>query len=215
MLNSYNYNTNQKFTQYLSHCDLLNKYNLKTLHDVPTLDKIICEVHLKDFLIASDLSSSDQNNFISQLNSYLLVYILLGFLPYLNCNKNKSALLKSVKNVDTNYSLKLCFSTLEKKNTFLTSLFNESWNKIKIDNFSLFREKSTLLNKKIRSDFIFNTILQGNSFFEVEDFWSGSGSMPSINLKNLKFHTNFLIKNAKVKNKKNGLKNLQFFWISG
>ena len=215
MLDSYNYNTNQKFNQYLSHCDLLNKYNLKTFHDVPTLDKIICEVHLKDFLIASDLSSSDQNNFISQLNSYLLVYILLGFLPYLNCNKNKSALLKSVKNVDTNYSLKLYFSTLEEKNTFLTSLFNESWNKIKIDNFSLFKEKSTLLNKKIRSDFIFNTILPGNSFFEVEDFWSVAGSMPSINLKNLKFHTHFLIKNAKANNKKNVLKNLQFFWISG
>ena len=215
MLNSYNYNTNQKFNQYLSDCDLLNKYNLKTLHAIPTLDKIVCEIHLKDFLSASDVSHSDQNNLLSQINSYFLIYILLGCLPYLNCNKNKSALLKAVKKTDTNYSLKISFSTLKDKNTFLTSLFTENWSKLKADNFSLFLEKNTLLNKKIPSNFVFNTVIPGNSFFEVEDFWGNSGSISPINLKNFKFNINFLIKNAKAKNKKNVLKNLQFFWISG
>ena len=215
MVNFYNYNTNQKFNQYLSHCDLLNKYNLKTLHAVPTLDKIICEVHLKDFLSASDLNVLDQNNSISQINFYLLVYILLNCLPYLNCNKNKSTLLKAVKNADTNYSLKICFSTLHDKNVFLTSFFNESWSKLKIDNFSLFLDKQTLLNKKIPSNFVFNSIIPGNSFFEVEDFWRFSGLVTPINLKNFKFNINFLIKNANTKNKKNVLKNLPLFWISG
>jgi hypothetical protein len=215
MFNSYNYNTNQKFNQYLSHCDLLNKYNLKTLHDVPTLDKIVCEIQLKDFLSASDLGHFDQNNSLSQINSYFLIYILLGCLPYLNCNKNKSALLKAAKKTDTNYSLKVSFSTLHDKNIFLTSLFNENWSKLKVDNFSLFLEKNTLLNKKISSNFVFNTIIPGNSFFEVEDFWGSSDSIFSLNLKNMKFNINFLIKNAKAKNKKNILKNLQLFWISG
>lgn len=215
MFNSYNYNTNQKFNQYLSHCDLLNKYNLKTLHSIPTLEKIVCEVHFKDFLIASDLNQIDQNNSISQINSYLLIYILLGCLPYLNCNKNKATLLKALKNADTNYSLKIFFSTLQDKTIFLTSLFNENWSKLKIDNFSLFLEKHTLLNKKIPSNFVFNSIIPGNSFFEIEDFWSFSGIVTPINLKNLKFNINFVIKNAKAKNKKNVLKNLQFFWISG
>jgi hypothetical protein len=215
MFNSYNYNTNQKLNQYLSHCDLLNKYNLKTLHDVPTLDKIVCEIQLKDFLNASDVGHLDQNNSLSQINSYFLIYILLGCLPYLNCNKNKSALLKAVKKTDTNYSLKISFSTLHDKNIFLTSLFNENWSKLKVDNFSLFLEKNTLLNKKISSNFVFNTIIPGNSFFEVEDFWGRSDSISPINLKNMKFNINFLIKNANAKNKKNVLKNLQFFWISG
>ena len=215
MFNSYNYNTNHKFNQYLSHCDLLNKYNLKTLHAVPTLKKIVCEIHLKDFLNASDVGHFDQNNSLSHINSFFLVYILLGCLPYLNCNKNKSALLKAIKKTDTNYSLKIVFSTLHDKNIFLSGLFNENWSKLKVDNFSLFLEKNTLLNKKISSNFVFNTIIPGNLFFEVEDFWGSSNSLSPINLKNLKFNINFLIKNAKSKNKKNVLKNLQLFWISG
>ena len=97
----------------------------------------------------------------------------------------------------------------------MTSLFNENWSKLKVDNFSLFLEKNTLLNKKISSNFVFNTIIPGNSFFEVEDFWGSSDSIFSLNLKNMKFNINFLIKNAKAKNKKNVLKNLQLFWISG
>jgi len=215
MFNSYTYNTNQKFNQYLSHCDLLNKYNLTTLHSVPTLDKIICEVNFKDFLLAADFNSSDQSHSVSQINSYLLIYMLLGCLPYLNCNKNKRALLKAVKSADTNYSLKIVFATLQDKNIFLNSLFNENWNKLKVDNFSLFLEKYTLLNKKIPADFVFNSIIPGNSFFEIEEFWNFSGIVTPINLKNLKFNINFLIKNANFKNKKNVLKNLQLFWISG
>lgn len=215
MLNSYNYNTNQKFNQYLSHCDLLNKYNLKTLYAVPTVEKIICEVNFKDFLIASDLSIADQNHSASQINSYLLIYILLGCLPYLNCNKNKQQLLKAAKSADSNYSLKISFATLLEKNAFLTSLFNENWGKLKGDNFSLFLEKNTLLNKKIPSNFVFNSLIPGTSFFEIEDFWNFSGIVTPINLKNLKFNINFLIKNAKVRNKKNLVKNLEFFWISG
>ena len=213
MLNSYHYNTNQKFNQYLSNCDLINKYNSKTIYNIPTIKKIVCEVHLKDFLASSELSTSDQNNSISQIKSYLLVYLLLGVLPYINCNKNKKALLQFNKNSENNYSLKILFSTVTEKNLFLNSLFIDNWTKLKLDGFSLFADKTTLSNKKITSQFVFNSIIPGNSFFEVEDFFCNN--INSLNLRNLKFNINFLITNAIVKNKRNLLKNLPYFWISG
>ena len=34
---------------YLSNCDLINKYNLTSVHHIPKLDKINLELNLKDF----------------------------------------------------------------------------------------------------------------------------------------------------------------------
>jgi hypothetical protein len=213
MLNSSHCNMNQKVNHYLSTCDLINKYNLKTLYQTPTVKKIVCEVNFKDFLASAELSTLDQNNSISQIKSYLLLYILLGVLPYVNCNKNKKTLLQFAKNSENNYSLKFLFSTLTEKNHFFNSLFIENWTKLKLDGFSLFVDKNTLVNKKITSEFVFNSIIPGTSFIEVEDFFCST--INSLNLRNLKFNVNFLISNAKIKNKRNLVKNLPYFWISG
>ena len=35
---------------YLSNCDLINKYNLTSVHHIPKLDRINLELNLKDFL---------------------------------------------------------------------------------------------------------------------------------------------------------------------
>ena len=96
MLNSSHCNMNQKVNHYLSTCDLINKYNLKTLYQTPTVKKIVCEVNFKDFLASAELSTLDQNNSISQIKSYLLLYILLGVLPYVNWNKNALSVRKGI-----------------------------------------------------------------------------------------------------------------------
>ena len=55
MLNLSHSSTNHKFNDYLSSCDLINKYNLKNIHERPQLSQIIVNVKLKDFLLASEI----------------------------------------------------------------------------------------------------------------------------------------------------------------
>jgi len=211
MLNSYNYNSNQKFNTYLSNCDLINKYNFKSSYEVPNLKKIIVEVKLKDFLLAYNGFEQDQTNTISQIKAYLLMYSLCGFIPYLNCNKN--TLSKFSKNSDINYSLKVTFSSLKEKNFFLTSLFVENWSELKLDSISIFDKTKIKSTSSVSKSFGFSTVLPGNSFFEVTDLFQKGANI--FNSKLLKFHVNFLISNSRVKHNKNLIKNLQFFWING
>lgn len=211
MLNSYNYNTNQKFNTYLSDCDLINKYNFKNIYDIPKLKKIIVEVNLKDFLLASNGFEQDQTHALSQIKSYLLMYSLSGFIPYLNCNKNTIS--KFSKNSDINYALKIVFSSFQEKNFFLTSLFVENWSNLKADGVSIFDKTKIKNTSSLSKSFGFSTVLPGNSFFEVTDLFQKSAN--AFNFKTLKFHVNFLIANSQVTQNKNLIKNLQFFWING
>lgn len=210
MFNFSHSSTNHKFNDYLSSCDLINKYNLKNLHDRPQLDQIIVNVKLKDFLLAAEIPETEQTHAISQIKSYLVVYTLLGFIPYLNCNKN--ALLKFSKNLDVNYSLKLVFSSFSEKCIFLTSIFVDNWTTLKLDNISVLNKiqskKSSLAPK-----FLVTSTLPGNAFAEVGELFQNQSTLFNVRL--LKFHINFLISNPKLKNNHNLIKNLQFFWING
>ena len=210
MLNFSHSSTNHKFNDYLCSCDLINKYNLKNIHDRPQLDQIVVNVKLKDFLLAAEISETEQTHAISQIKSYLVVYTLLGFIPYLNCNKN--ALVKFSKNLDVNYSLKLVFSSFAEKCVFLTSIFVDNWNMLKLDNISVLN-KSQSKKSSLAQKFLVTTTLPGNAFSEVDELFKKQSTL--FNVKLLKFHINFLILNPKLKNNHNLIKNLQFFWING
>ena len=41
---------------YFSNCDLINKYNLKSLHNTPRLKRVVIDFNLSDFLMSSDFS---------------------------------------------------------------------------------------------------------------------------------------------------------------
>lgn len=203
-------NLNQKLEYYISNCDLINKYNLTTVYNIPRVKKISLELNLKDFLLSSDLSEKNQKHALSQIKSYLLLYIILGFKPRINYNKNIDLNKTITKEALLNYSLKLTFSTKKELNNILSTFFVENSSKLKLDGFNLFNGRRVNTKTNDLNNFLFSTIIPGNSFSEVENFFKDG-----LNFKNLNYKLNISILNPSLKNENNIIKNLPFFWISG
>ena len=203
-------NVNQKFKHFLSNCDLINKYNFKNINHLPKVKKVSLELDLKEFLIASDLSEKNQKHIFSQIKAYLLLYIILGFIPQINYNKNINLKAKMLKGSEPNYSLKLTFSTTKDIDNILHSFFVENLSKLHLDGFTFFQKKEINHKTTELNSFLLSTLIPGNSFYEIESFFK-----ENLNLKNLKFKLDISISNPSIKNNKNIIKNLPFFWISG
>jgi len=212
-LNSLNIKNSES---YLSTCDLINKYSFKNVHEIPELKKIVLELNLEDFLISCDFSQKEQTDSNTQIRAYIIIYILMGLMPFINFNKSAGSSLKA-KSVENNYSLKIILSNKKEINSFLTSLFIENWSKLLLEDFLLFKNTKNLSSKKVKSpskSIVLNTIIPGSIFFEVESLLTKN--LTGINSKTLKFRLNFLISNmSNTKNSNNLIKNLPFFWISG
>ena len=212
-LNTFNIKNSES---YLSNCDLINKYNFKNVHEIPELKKIVLELNLEDFLLSCDFSQKEQTDSNIQIRAYIIIYILMGLMPFINFNKSSSSSLKA-KSLENNYSLKIILSNKKEINSFLTSLFIENWSKLLLEDFLLFKNTKNSQSKKIQSatkSVVLNTIIPGNIFFEIENLLTKN--LTGINPKTLKFRLNFLIANmSKIKNFNNLIKNLPFFWISG
>ena len=134
-LNTFNIKNSES---YLSNCDLINKYNFKNVHEIPELKKIVLELNLEDFLLSCDLSQKEQTDSNIQIRAYIIIYILMGLMPFINFNKSSSSSLK-VKSLENNYSLKIILSNKKEINSFLTSLFIENWSKLLLEDFLLFK----------------------------------------------------------------------------
>ena len=68
---------NTKYNNYLSNCDLINKYNLKSVYDTPKLDKIILDFNLANFLNAIDSSSAkEQTDSNIQIKAFIVFSIM-------------------------------------------------------------------------------------------------------------------------------------------
>ena len=63
---------------YLSNCDLINKYNVKSVYQIPKLDKIVLELDLKDLLNSYEISSKDQTDSVAQINLFVYINGIIG-----------------------------------------------------------------------------------------------------------------------------------------
>ena len=212
MFSNFNNNlSNSYYNNYLSNCDLVNKYNLKNINLIPKLDKITLELDLKDFLNSYEISSKDQSDSLIQTKAFLLLYGLTGTVPHIKASKSVSSSGRQ-KVTALQYSLKVVLDKNNKKTDFLFSLFVENWHKLKLEDFKIFNAKpnKTALDKK----FVLNTLLPGHCLFDIEEFLSKS--LTGVNSKSSKFRLNFHFDNSSfLKNRNNIILNLPFFWISG
>lgn len=197
---------NQTVGEYLLNYDLLTKYNLKAIKDIPKIQKLSVELKLKDFLTASEISTKNQKHILSQTKAYILVYLLFNFLPQINFNKNNFSKTKISNLNELHFSLNLDFLTKKEINTFLSFFFIENFAKLNSNKFKLIKIQK--LNKKIEllESFLINFTIPSNFFNESENIFT-----EGLNMKNLNFNLKFLINNPKLKNNQNIIKNLFFF----
>lgn len=209
--NFQNSTSNSKYSNYLSNCDLINKYNLNSVHNIPKLKKITLELEMKNFLNSYEVIGKDQTDSLAQTKAFLSIYALTGKIPYIKAEKSVAAFGRQKSSV-LNYSLKTVLNKKVEKNNFLFSMFVENWQKLKLEDFKLFNSKS---NKNFSSKkFVLNSLVPGYCLFEIDEILSKSIS--GINSKNIKLRVNFSFdNNSLLKNRNDIILNLPFFWISG
>ncbi len=206
--NSFSHNN---YESYISNCDLINKYNVKSVHQIPKLDKIVLELDMKDLLNSYEISSKDQTDSVAQVKAFLILYIFIGLFPYIKASKAVSSSGR-LKTTNLQYSLKVVLRRKEEINNFLFSLFVENWQKLSLEDFKLF--KNERVKSKAEKTFVLNTLLPADCFFDISEFLSKS--LTGVNSRNLKFRLNFSFNSSiNVKDRNKLIKNLPFFWISG
>ena len=206
-ISTINYN---KTHNYLSTCDLINKYNLLNVNKVPKLNKIVLKLSSRDLLSAVESLGKSEINSEIQVKSYFLLYIFSSYQPYI-----KFRVSKKLKGENDNYSLEIDIFSKEDIYSFLISFFIENWNKLSLEDFSLwkrkgfnfiFQQKKFIIEKKIPADV----------FFELENLLNKTPF--GIVSKNLNLKVKFLFQNNNFRSQsasENLVKNLPFFWING
>jgi hypothetical protein len=203
---------NQSFfikNQYLSNCDLINKYNLRNIYQKPKLNKIILDFSLKNFIDSLNIKENQERFNEIQIKSFLFLYLLTGAIPLIN---NKLIVLKNKEaKENVNYSLKFSYGNDSFIYNFLFFFFIENWS-------SIFKENKNILsviNKKKELNLFNLKIVLPTSVFSEIDYILNNSTF-DLNPKELNLNINFLISiPQKNKNLNSVLKNLPLFWISG
>lgn len=198
---------------YLSNCDLLNKYNLKSTHEIPKLRKIVLDFNLADLIGASENRDKEQTDSNIQIKASSIFYVLTGLVAYINFNKSLSSI-KKLKISENNYSIKISTTNSNEINHFLLSFFVENWTKLLIEDFILQRKKKELSKIDSEKNIVLSSLVPAEVFFELEMFLNKI--VTGINSKNFNIKINFLFDNPnELKNSQTLIKNLPYFWISG
>jgi hypothetical protein len=163
--NSFSHNN---YESYISNCDLINKYNVKSVHQIPKLDKIVLELDMKDLLNSYEISSKDQTDSVAQVKAFLILYIFIGLFPYIKASKAVSSSGR-LKTTNLQYSLKVVLRRKEEINNFLFSLFVENWQKLSLEDFKLF--KNERVKSKAEKTFVLNTLSPADCFFDISEFY--------------------------------------------
>lgn len=199
------------YSNYLSRCDLINKYNLTSTYHIPELKDINLELSLKDFLEVYGLAGKDSSDPVIQTKAFIALFNLTGTKPYIKANKSLSSSGRQ-KTTVVNYSIKVSLKKTSSKFNFLFMLFVENWHRLKLEDFTIFNKTP---NKKISDKkFVLNSLIPSNCLFEADEILSKN--LTGINSKNLKFRLNLSFENSLLlRNRNNIILNLPFFWISG
>ena len=140
-------------TNYLSNCDLINKYNLTNINKIPKLTEVAIEVSSSDILNSSEIAGKNELDSELQIKSYFILYLIQALIPFISFNNSKK-----VKEDGLNYSLKIVLSAEDEIYSFLIKFFIENWNKLLAEDFSFWSKSdnnslnTTLHQKKIVQD---------------------------------------------------------------
>lgn len=171
--------------KYLNQCDLINKYNFKSLNTVPFCKNIVVELKIKALI----------KQLIEQSQSFLCCYILFFQKPKILCNFNNTKIEK------IEYANLKLFITIQKKKVveFLQSLFLRDW-----------RSKKTSQSFKVfcnRDRSITAELFTSSSIFFIDT------NIKNSNFNKIKFKILFNFTSLRfIKDIDSFIKNYQLFW---
>ena len=203
-------NTN---TNYLSSCDLINKYNVTNINKIPKLNKIAIEVSSYDILNSSEIAGKNELDSELQIKSFFILYLIQALIPFISFNNSKK-----VKEDGLSYSLKIVLSNHDEIYSFLVKFFVENWNKLLAEDFSFWsKSDNNLFNSNLKKKkIVIQRKIPAEAFFEIDSFLDKNSF--GIISKNLNFKIRFIFQNNNIKEQNtsiNLIKNTPLFWISG
>lgn len=203
-------NTN---TNYLSSCDLINKYNINNINKIPKLNKVAVEVSSYDILNSSEISGKNELDSELQMKSFFILYLIQALIPFISFSNSKK-----VKEDGLSYSLKIVLSDEDEIYSFLVKFFVENWNKLLAEDFSFWSKSDSTLSDSIlkQKRITIQRKVPAEAFFEIDNFLDKNSF--GIISKNLNFKVRFIFQNNNIKEQNtsiNLVKNTPLFWISG
>jgi hypothetical protein len=187
---------------YLVKCDLIYKYNLENIKQIPKITKVNVSLKMNENLKELEIGHNLSFNLIN-IQLFLIIYIFYFSYPFIKYSKSKIS----------KENFFFLNSTISEKSliySFLDSFFVD--NTVKTKNLSFlslnyFKIKTCSLEKKTTF-----TIKVPLSFFdEINEF----SSFNSLNIKELFIFLSFSIENPifiRLSNNKFFLRNLPYFW---
>ena len=165
---------NEKIKQsenlYLSRCDLIQKYCLKSLYSFPKVDKIIFELPI----INLTKSSNKQENLNAIAKGLMIFIVVFGSLPKIVYQKSLIAKTKKI------YSLQYTLKRKDLINSFLILMFFSGFSQTELEEFLLFKKTDdvSILKKKVlipNQNLTLSMPILFNSFFELNDLFLDKG----------------------------------------
>jgi len=207
--------TNFIQTNYLSQCDLVNKYNLTTRYNSPSLTNIVLDFSLSNFVNVIDYGKLTLDEKEMQLKAFIWAFFFSGNIPILN--SKKLSLIKSLnKKNELNFALKIKLSSMKSMHLFLLTLFIENWNRfLKMENpfFNSIVDKILTTQEKKKINFCVQC--PAFTFYEFQHIFNIA--LTPINLKEFSIAINFVLQPPVILsgiNKLHLIQNLPLFWIS-
>lgn len=200
------YSTGFWLNRYLSEIDLVNKYLLKTKHQIPKVSDIILSLNFEQIL---DLQLNKKGINSNQLYRIFFFYLFtffskvpLVFLPLVKTFSN------TTKVIDQNYVLQLRFRSTIQQDEFFFFFFVEIWSLWVKQGFQFFFFSPFCLN--LQNTVQLKSKIPLNIFYNFNFFFSNALKL-GMKDEALAFIT-FTFKHMDLKNVKNCIKNMPFFW---
>lgn len=198
---------------YLSNCDLLNKYRLKSVYSQPKLEKIVLSFSFKEFLNGFENSKNNLNHSsLMEIKAFLVFYLCFSIFPFLSFNvSSMSRTHEKTDNGDFVFKIVITDKKIMQKFLF------EFW----INNFSQFKTKGQLLQSITKTnlknfDCCYSLSLNAKSLSDFEDVIEAINSDKDSEFRDFNLKINFIFGNFEsTKDSYLSIKNLPLFWING
>jgi hypothetical protein len=199
-------------SEYLSNCDLINKYKLLSLDKKPVLRNITLEFTYPDVLESLDKLTKNESDSEIQVKSFLALYVFQLFQPLVNFGG-----IKKIKESKSGWSIRVLLTEKEDLDFFLKTIFIENVNKIFVEDYSFFHTKNNTFYD-IAPD---QTLCLVNSRIPIESFYEIDNLLVKnslgVNPQKLDVRVKFIFQNDNIANQSSSIrlfKNTPLFWVA-
>lgn len=184
---------------YLQNCDLINKYSVKSVFNLPRLRSLVLHFNLKDFT-----RNCSNTSITAEVQAYTLFFLFCSLSPHLTFNLSTLN-----QNVSKSESGDFIFKVIVRGDKHIERFIRQ----VSLENLNIFKENKGFSNKSGCS-FCCNSSLSSNSFFDLEDF-SKKQNDYNLDLESFAIKISIVFDNLQYCQKKNTLLyNFHPFWNS-